>query len=198
MTIVWQGSSDPTDIQRSADGRLQREIWAVPPEEPILEALFRDIFEKHYAGIRFGPLIEGAAYEWKCPGKPTSISLMDGYLTIMFEHGGHFHLCIGDNRGTETHPTPDTLRQRRKPSLAQFFRGFGRDEKPVTWGFEMRNGADEPMISIFFPNPFIEDDDSLSETPDFSRLATWRSVTQTWLGKPPETLDEEGAGFRAG
>ena len=89
------------------------------------------------------------------------------------------------------------MKLRRKPSKAQIFRAFARDGKPVSWGFEMWNGAEEPMISIFFPNPFIEADDTLSAVPDFSRLATWRQVASKWLGREPEAIDEEGSGFRA-
>lgn len=189
---------EPTETVRDDHGAVRREIWALDAEEPTLEAFLRDVFEKHWAGIRFGPLIEGAAYEWRCPGAPEKIGLMDGYLTVMFGHGGHFHLCIGENRDSERFPVEPELTRRRKPSKAQLFRARGRDGKPVTWGFEMWNGAGEPMISIFFANPFIEDDDSLSEAPDFSRLATWRAISKRWLGRDPEALDEEGRGFAHG
>ncbi|GLK75517.1 hypothetical protein GCM10008171_07710 [Methylopila jiangsuensis] len=188
----------PTETLRGGDGALKREIWSLPAEAPTLEAFLRDVFETHWEGIRFGPLIEGAAYEWKCLSAPQSIGLLDGYLTVMFGHGGHFHLCIGENRGSERFPVAPELTRKRKPSRAQLFRGYGRDGKPVTWGFEMWNGAGEPMISIFFPNPFIEDDDSLAETPDFSRLAVWRAVSKRWLGREPEAIDEQGQGFRHG
>lgn len=192
MTIAPR---EPTETIRGEDGALRREIWAFEPQEAALEAFLRDVFETHWDGIRFGPLIEGAAYEWKCPSAPQKIGLMDGYLTVMFGNGGHFHLCIGENRGSERFPVSAELTRRRKPSKAQLFRGYGRDGGPVTWGFEMWNGAGEPMISIFFPNPFIEDDDSLAKTPDFSRLATWRAISKRWLGREPEAIDEEGRGF---
>ncbi|MFD1704336.1 hypothetical protein ACFSCV_15115 [Methylopila henanensis] len=188
----------PTETVRGDDGAPKREIWSLPAEEPTLEAFLRDVFENHWRGIRFGPLIEGAAYEWKCPAAPEKIGLTDGYLTVMFGSGGHFHLCIGENRGSERFPVSAELTKRRKPSKAQLFRGYGADGKPVTWGFEMWNGAGEPMISIFFPNPFIEDDDSLAGTPDFSRLATWRAIAKRWLGRPAEAIDEQGRGFRHG
>lgn len=191
-------SSEPTETKRNDDGSISREIWSLPADEAFLEAFLRDIFENHWEGIRFGPLIQGAAYEWKCPTAPTKIGLMDGYLTIHFGHGGHFHLCIGENVGSEKFPTPPELRQHRKPSKAQIFRGYGRDGKPVTWGFEMWNGKDEPMISIFFANPFIEDDDTLAEEPKWERLAMWREVSKKWLKRDRETIDEEGAGFRVG
>ena len=192
----WTIASEPSDIEYRADGTLGREVWALPLEEAFLEAFLRDVFEKHWAGIRFGPLIQGAAYEWKCPGAPERISLYDGYLTVMFGNGGHFHLCIGENRGPESNPTPPALRAHRRPSRAQIFRGFDADANPLTWGFEMWNGKGENGLSIFFPSPFLGDDDSIPDSPDFDRLASWRAIAKRWLGRPPEALDERGAGFR--
>lgn len=189
-------SPEPTETLRAGDGSISRELWRVPTDEQVLEAFLRDIFETHWEGIRFGPLIQGAAYEWKCPSAPTKIDLMDGYLTVHFGRGGHFHLCIGENKGSEAFPTPPELRAHRRPSKAQIFRGYGRDGKPVTWGFEMWNGKDEPMISIFFANPFIDDDDTLANEPRWERLAMWRSIAERWLGRAPEPIDEQGAGFR--
>jgi hypothetical protein len=197
MIREWTIEAEPVRIKAGGCGTVEREIWALPVEEEFLKAFLSDIFSNHWQGICFGPIIEGAAYEWRCPSAPERISLADGYLTVMFGTGGHFHLCIGENKGPASFPTPPELKHRRRPSKAQLFRAFGRDGKPVSWGFEMWNGSDEPMVSIFFPNPFIEADDRLSDVPDFSRLATWRSVTAKWLNRPPEQLDEEGAGFRA-
>lgn len=191
----WRIGPEPSEVELREDGARKREIWRLPVEETFLDAFLRDVFEQHWQGIRFGPLIQGAAYEWRCPSAPTRIGLLDGYLTIMFASGGHFHLCIGENKGPERAPTPPDLRRHRKPSKAQIFRGFGSDGKPVTWGFEMWNGKGEPMISIFFPNPFINDDDSLAETPQWERLATWRTVSKKWLAREPEALDEQGTGF---
>lgn len=190
-------SSEPQRIRAEGCGTVEREIWPLPVGEAFLKDFLTDIFENHWQDIRFGPLIQGAAYEWRCPGAPAKLTLFDGYLTITFGSGGHFHLCIGENNGPPSRPTPADLKLRRKPSKAQIFRAFARDGKPVSWGFEMWNGAEEPMISIFFPNPFIEADDTLSAVPDFSRLATWRQVASKWLGREPEAIDEEGSGFRA-
>lgn len=188
----------PSSVDRKADGSPSREYWELPIDEAFLHAFLRDVFENHWQGLCFGPLIQGAAYELRCPGAPTKISLFDGYLTVMFERGGHFHLCVGENKGSERFPVSDALRAHRRPSKARIFRGFGADGKPVTWGFEMTNGKDEPMISIFFPNPFINEDDSLAETPQWSRLETWRTISKTWLRREAEALDSDGKGFRAG
>lgn len=189
---------ESTSVERRPDGVLSREIWELPLDQEFLHAFLRDIFETHWQGLCFGPLIQGAAYEMRCPGAPNKISLLDGYLTVMFERGGHFHLCIGENMGSERFPVSADLRAHRRPSKARIFRAFGADGKPVTWGFEMWNGKNEPMISIFFPNPFINEDDSLADDPDWTRLKTWRAVAGKWLGRDPEPLDEEGRGFRAG
>lgn len=131
---------EPSESRYREDGSLVREAWALPLEEAFLEAFLRDLFENHWSGIRFGPMIQGAAYEWKCPGAPERISLFDGYLTVMFGNGGHFHLCIGENRGSSASPTGPALRAHRRPSRAEIFRGFDRDAKPLTWGFELWNG----------------------------------------------------------
>ncbi|MYE01347.1 MAG: hypothetical protein F4Y03_08695 [Alphaproteobacteria bacterium] len=192
----WGIRPEPSEIEHREDGALAREVWALPLDEAFLEAFLRDLFENHWPGIRFGPMIQGAAWEWKCPGAPARISLFDGYLTVMFGNGGHFHLCIGENRGSAANPTSPELRAHRRPSKAQIFRGFDRDARPLTWGFEMWNGKGENGISIFFPSPFLNDDDTLAEPPDFSRLAVWRAVSAQWLGRAPETIDEEGKGFR--
>jgi hypothetical protein len=191
----WAVGPEPSNVELKDDGSRKREIWALPVEEAFLHAFLRDVFEQHWEGICFGPLIQGAAYEWRCSSAPTRIGLLDGYLTVMFGQGGHFHLCIGENKGSERAPTSPELRQQRKPSRAQIFRGFDSDGKPVTWGFEMWNGKAEPMISIFFPNPFINNDDSIAETPQWERLATWRTLSKKWLSRDAEALDEQGLGF---
>ena len=192
----WGIQPEPSERRYREDGTLMREIWALPLEEAFLEAFLRDLFEQHWPGIRLGPMIEGAAWEWKCPGAPKRIGLFDGYLTVMFGNGGHFHLCIGENRGSPANPTDPALRAHRRPSRAEIFRGFDRDGKPLTWGFELWNGKGENGLSVFFPNPFLNDDDTLADPPEFSRLATWRAIAGRWLGRAPEALDEEGMGFR--
>lgn len=192
----WDVNPEPSHVDLNGDGTPRREYWELPISEDFLNAFLTDIFENHWKGICFGPLIEGAAFEMRCPAAPTKISLRDGYLTVMFGLGGHFHLCIGENKGSDRFPVTPELRAHRRPSMARIFRGFGGDGKPVTWGFEMRNGKSEPMISIFFPNPFINEDDSLADEPVWDRLSTWRTVAKTWLGRDEEALDTESIGFR--
>ena len=171
------------------------EVWELPTDEEYLHRLLADIFQNYWGSIVFGPLIQGAAYEFRCPREPKSIDLLDGYLTVHFG-GTHFHLCIGENIGSERNPTPQALRAHRRPSRAEMFRGLDRENKPVNWGFRMFNGKNEPQITIFFPNPFLTDDDGIADKPDWLRLAMWEDMARRYLGREPDPRDRSGTGFR--
>jgi hypothetical protein len=187
---------DPMEprLETSSTGSAT-EIWRLPVDEAYLLGLLNDIFRKYWQSIIFGPLIEGAAYEFRCPREPQSIELLDGYLTVHFG-GTHFHLCIGETKGPASNPTPEALRAHRRPSRAEFFRGLDRAGAPLNWGFRMFNGKGEPQITIFFPNPFLTDDDGIAEQPDWSRLAVWDDVARRYLGRAPDPRDRSGKGFR--
>jgi len=170
------------------------EVWTLSTDEGDLHTLLEDIFRNHWKPIVFGPLIQGAAYEFRCPREPKSIDLLDGYLTVHFG-GTHFHLCIGENKGSESNPTSMELRAHRRPSRAEIFRGLDGKDRPVTWGFRMFNGKDEPQITIFFPNPFLTNEDGIADEPDWSRLATWEDIARRYLDREPDPRDRLGTGF---
>jgi hypothetical protein len=56
-------------------------------------------------------------------------------------------------------------------------------------------GAGEQQITIFFPNPFLDDDARYLPTPDWTRLAAWDHVRATYLGLPPDPFDRTGRRF---
>lgn len=184
---------EPETVVSATGGKT--EVWPLPTDESYLHGLIDDIFRNHWESIVFGPLIQGAAYEFRCPRAPKSIELFDGYLTVHFG-GTHFHLCIGENRGSESNPTSEDLRKHRRPSRAEFFRGLDRNGAPINWGFRMFNGKDEPQISIFFPNPFLTDEDGIADTPDWRRLAVWEDIARRYLDRAPDPRDRSGLGFR--
>jgi hypothetical protein len=195
MTVpTAKGPKDPI-VTKLEGGMRALQVWPLPRDEAFLQEFLTYVFTNYWDQIVFGPLIEGAAYEMVCPRAPSRISLFDGYLTVAFD-GPHFHLCIGDNKGTPDDPTPDKLRARRKPSRAEIFRRLDKDGAPISWGFEMRNGADEPMISIFFANPFLSAGDKLTPEPLWERLAMWRDLARRYLGREPEAFDQSGRGYR--
>ena len=182
-------------ITSETSGRTEH-IWALPLEQDFLETFLRDMFENHYDKLTFGPLIPGAAYELKTPGKPQSVTMMDGYMTIHWGAKGHFHLCIGPTYGPKSNPNPPEIIVQRRPSRAELYRGLGKDGDPTTWGFRMFNGDGQPQITIFMPNPFIGDDDRLTDVHDFSRVDLWDYVKHRYAGHPPEEFDRLGKGFR--
>jgi hypothetical protein len=184
--------------QNGSDNGNRQEIYSLPIETDYLEELLRYIFENHWHSIVFGPIIEGGAYEFRCPCEPKSITLFDGYLTVHFG-GTHFHICIGENRGSESSPTPPALRKSRRTSRAEIVRGFDNNDAPITWQLRLFNGDDTPQLNIFFPNPFLTDEDGIADTPDWSRLAVWDDIALRYLGREQaqDPLDRSGLGFRA-
>jgi hypothetical protein len=176
--------------ERHADGRLKAEVWPLPIDEPYLSALFRDLFENHWSQLTFGPMIAGGAYELRCPAAPKSISVSGGYFTVHWGRGGHFHLCIGESQAD-----PATVAHRR-PSKCELVRGADRNGNPVTWSLRVENGRGESTLSIYFPNPFITDEDELADAPDWARLSLWHDLLRTYAGQAPDGRDQLSEGFR--
>jgi hypothetical protein len=175
------------------------EVFPVPTEEAALESMLRTLFEEHWQEIVFGPIIEGAAWEWRAPHAPTYVGLLDGYLTVAFG-APHFHLCIGATKGTRADPTPEALAKHRRCARAELFRRLDRDGAPVSWGLRLFNGAGEQQATVFFPNPLLSADGrrALPE-PDWSRLALWDEMRARHLGATrPDPADRKAKAFRHG
>lgn len=152
------------------------DVFPLPVEEASLEALLRDLFENHWREVTFGPIIEGAAYEFKAPSPPTHIGMFDGYLTIAFG-APHFHICIGEHKGTPSNPAPPALARHRRTSRAELYRRLDRSGAPVSWGLRLFNGEGEQQITVLLPNPFLDQDsDRCRQTPEWARLALWDSL----------------------
>jgi hypothetical protein len=180
----------------TSDGNRQ-EVYSLPVDTDFLEELLRYIFENHWRSIVFGPIIEGGAYEFRCPNEPRSITFFDGYLTVHFG-GTHFHICIGENMGSESSPTPAALKKIRRTSRAEIVRGFDENGAPIIWQLRLFNGDGTPQLNIFFPNPFLTDEDGIADTPDWSRLTVWDDIARRYLGRKQaqDPLDRSGKGFQ--
>ena len=179
----------------TSDGSRQ-EIYSLPVETDYLEELLSYVFTNHWQSIVFGPIIEGGAYEFRCPNQPRSITMYDGYLTVHFG-GTHFHICIGENKGSDSRPTPPPLKKTRRTSRAEIVRGFDADDAPIIWQLRMFNGDDTPQLNVFFPNPFLTDEDGIADQPDWSRLAVWDDIATRYLGRAQaqDPRDRSGKGF---
>lgn len=180
------------------DGSIA-EIFPLPTDEQSLEELLRDLFERHWQEITFGPIIQGAAWEMRAPHAPTHIGMLDGYLTVAFGIS-HFHLCIGPHKGPRHDPTPAALAAHRRTNRAELYRRLDRSGAPISWGLRLWNGKDEQQLTILLPNPFLSPDgEKVLRTPDWSRLALWDGLRARWLGsRGPDPLDRTGKRFSHG
>lgn len=177
-------------VERNDEGRPTAEVWPLPIADDKLEELLRDLFGNHWDKLTFGPMLQGGAYELRCPGEPQSITVSGGYFTVHWGKGGHVHLCIGESSGS-----PELIAHRR-PSKAELVRGLDKEGLPVTWSLRVENGKGESTLAIFFPNPFITSDDKLADAPDWSRLELWHHVLGTYAGTVPDGRDTASKGFR--
>jgi hypothetical protein len=182
------GTSSPTEAVIEPDGS-NSELFDLPHDEDSLLRLFKLLFEKHAAEITFGPCIQGAVFEIQVE-KPAELGMLDGYLTVDLGTW-HFHLCIGEHRGTTTNPCPPALANHRRVKRAALFRTWCRSCLPVSWGLRLWNGHGEQMITVFFPNPYLDEQDHRLREPDWSRLHLWNLVRHEFLGLEPDPRDRE-------
>ena len=133
----------------------------------------------------------------KAAQAPDRIGMMDGYLTIAFGVP-HFHICIGEHKGTRASPVSPELAHHRRTARAELYRRISRDGTPVSWGLRLLNGKGEQQITVLLPNPFLDrDTDKIRKAPDWSALDLWDRLRAQWLGlNEPDPLDRAGKGFR--
>lgn len=185
-----------TDTARAAlvesvtepDGRLT-DLYDLPVDEETLLRLFRLLFEEHATEIVFGPCIQGAVFEIHAD-RPGELTMLDGYLTVDLGTW-HFHLCIGEHKGTTGRPCPADLARHRRVKRAALFRTVGPSCVPASWGLRLWNGHDEQMITVFFPNPYLDSGDHRNRHPDWSRLELWDTVRRQFLGLGPDPRDRK-------
>lgn len=177
-----------TETVEELDGSRSEYEYLEPKEEVLLEFL-RDLFETHWSKIVFGPCIQGAVFEIRLSEPPKKVTMLDGYLTVDLGPW-HFHLCIGTHRGTTANPTPEALARARQASKAAFFRSMGKSCAGGSWGFRMWNGAGEQMLTVFFPNPYL-DERLKPQKPDWRRLALWNGMRLKYLPGATEWAPSE-------
>ena len=179
-------------------GNGSLEIFDLETSESALFEMLEDIFNNYWQEIDFGILIQGAAWEIKASQKPERVSLYDGYLTVDFGTW-HFHICIGENKGSKNHPTDPDLKIHRRTSRAELYRQLNEQGTPNSWGLRLYNGKDEQQLTVFLPNPFLTPEMALAKEPDWSRLALWDRLRERWLGlTEPDPFDRTGRGFQHG
>jgi len=156
-------------VEQGADGSVTA-FDDVSVEGDRVERLLTELFTKHWRNIFAGPVIEGAAYEIRFTAAPV-VSMLDGYLTVDLGPW-HFHLCVNDHGGA---PTPEQARLRRV-ARAAFFHTDGGSCVPGSWGLRLWNGHGEQMITVYFPNPWLDDAAERLREPRWDKLALWEEL----------------------
>ena len=163
------------EVVREPDGS-STEYSDVPVAGDTIERLLLEVFGAHWASISAGPIIDGAAYEIRFTAAP-KLSMLDGYLTV--DTGPwHFHLCVNDHGGAAN---PELARVRRVVRAA-FFRTDGGSCVPGAWGLRLWNGRGEQMITVYFPNPWLDDDLERVREPRWERTAAWDDLQTRYAG----------------
>lgn len=170
------------------------EIFPLKTSETILFELCKDVFERGWKSIYFGVDLPGAVYEIRAPNAPKRISLVDGYLTIDFG-SWHFHLCIGEFKGSVTNPLDPDLARARRTARAEFYRRLAPDGNPSSWGIRLFNGGRHQQLNVFLPNPFLSDDGKIASEPDWTRLSLWDRLRKDYLGLSPDKKDRAARTF---
>ena len=163
------------EVVREPDGSVT-EYTDVAVTGNAVERLLTEVFGEHWAAISAGPVIDGAAYEIRFTGAP-KLSMLDGYLTV--DTGPwHFHLCVNDHRGAAT----PYLARVRRVARAAFFRTDGGSCVPGAWGLRLWNGRGEQMITVYFPNPWLDDDLERVREPRWELTALWDDLRKRYGG----------------
>jgi hypothetical protein len=179
-------------VEEPGSGTL--EIFPLPTNEAFLKELLTDIFTIFWDKIHFGTAVQGAVWEIRAPNAATKIGLLDGYLTVDFGHW-HFHICIGEHRGSRKFPVSAELAQHRKTARAELYRNLKGDGSATSWGLRLFNGADEQQMTVFLPNPFISIEQKIVKEPIWEQLDMWDYLREKYLGLGPEETDRMAKKF---
>jgi hypothetical protein len=153
--------------------------------DDTVERLLSELFGEHWAALSAGPVIEGAAYEIRFTAKP-ALSMLDGYLTVDLG-AWHFHLCVGAHRGAATAEQAAV----RRVARAAFFHTDGGSCVPGSWGLRLWNGLGEQMITIYFPNPWLDDAQERAREPRWERTALWEDFRRRYA-RAGTTTEQSG------
>ena len=144
----------------STEGSIEYEYFNSSTD--VLSSLLYTLFQQNWQQVGVGHIVQGGVLELEFNAPPKICILYDGYLTVVTE-GWHLHLCIEANLGGPHCKTPLELRQQRQVNRAAFYRRFNAEGIPRSWGIDFWNGADENLMTIFLPNPYVEGENLLPE-----------------------------------
>jgi hypothetical protein len=91
---------------------------------------------------------------------------------------GRIHLCVNHHCGAQS---PEQARVRRVAPAAPF-RTEGGTCVPGAWGGPLWNGREEQMVTVYFPNPWLDDAAERVRAPRWERTALWKDLRRRYAG----------------
>ncbi|NJL91251.1 MAG: (2Fe-2S) ferredoxin domain-containing protein [Coleofasciculaceae cyanobacterium SM2_1_6] len=166
-------------------GQIEYEDFscAIDVTGPLLYTLFQERWQE----IQIGHVVEGSVLELEFTHSPKICILYDGYLTVVTE-AWHLHLCLEEHLGGPLEKTPPELRQQRLIHRASLYRRLNERGEARSWGIQFWNGANEKMMNLFLPNPFVGDDEDLlpEGKPQLEKLSLYQEIREIYvLGTRP-------------
>ena len=187
--------ASPASDMREEPGMGTVEVFRLPTDEATLLAVLHTVFDGYWPHVQFGTLIQGSVFEITASVAPR-LGMLDGYVTVDLG-ASHFHVCIGEHRGTPDRPVDPALARHRRCARAELYRVLHEGD-PVSWGLRLFNGADEQQLTIMLPNPFLDDGQRPLAAPDWGRLACWDVLRATYLALGPDPRDRRATRFHHG
>ncbi len=153
----------------------------------VLGPLLYTLFEQNWQSVQVGQVVEGSVLELEFTAPPKINVIYDGYLTVVTE-AWHLHLCVEPHYGGPDRKTPPELQQHRLVKRGAFYRRFNAQGEARSWGIQFWNGAGENMMTLFLPNPYVAEDESLlpENKPQLAKLSLYESLREIYvLGTKP-------------
>ncbi|MCS6959547.1 MAG: (2Fe-2S) ferredoxin domain-containing protein [Pseudanabaenaceae cyanobacterium SKYGB_i_bin29] len=166
-------------------GQIEYEFFPVTID--VLGPLLFTLFEENWRSVQVGHVVEGSVLELEFNAPPKINVIYDGYLTVVTD-SWHLHLCVEEHRGGPHDRTSKELQQHRLVSKGAFYRRFNQQGQPRSWGIQFWNGKAEKMMTLFLPNPFVAEDESLlpEHQPNLAKLSLYESLRRIYvLGLDP-------------
>jgi (2Fe-2S) ferredoxin len=151
-----------------------------------LACLLYTLFQENWHQVGLGHIEQGSVLELEFKEAPKKCVLYDGYLTVIAGEW-HFHLCIEETFGGPESETPVELRKQRLITKAAFYRRLNPEGIPKSWGVQFWNGAEQQAMTIFLPNPYVEDENLVPEgKANFAKLELYNQLRDIYvLGRKP-------------
>jgi hypothetical protein len=175
----WVKPLNKTTVEPTGNGwNIEYEYFDCQGD--VLACLTYTLFQDNWHQIGLGHIEQGSVLELEFHSQPKKCVLYDGYLTVVAQDW-HFHLCIEETPGSSDSDTTQQ-KQHRLINKGAFYRRINSKGEPRSWGIQFWNGANEQAMTIFLPNPYIDDEKLLPDgKANFAKLELYNELRETYV-----------------